>query len=139
VRRWDVASGSATDTYNGSKAVTCLASPEGGASLVAFGSSDRVLRIWDSRAKGEALAVKSYASHEGWVSCIAWCAGSPHQLVTGSHDASIKAWDVRTAVPLGTVRQHADKVLCAAWRSAGSIVSGGADCTLRTYEVPGLA
>ncbi len=106
---------------------------------MAFGSSDRTLRIWDSRSKGEALSVKAYTSHEGWVSCLAWCSSSQHHLVTGSHDHSIKAWDVRTSVPLGTVKQHSDKVLCVAWRSADELLSGGADCTLQRYQVPGSA
>ena len=59
VRRWDVATGINTDTYNGSKVVASVASSSSNPDVVAFGGSDRVLRIWDSRSsKGEGLAVQ---------------------------------------------------------------------------------
>jgi ribosome biogenesis protein YTM1 len=49
VRRWDVQAGVNTETYNGSKAVACVAAPGGAPALVAFGGSDRALRLWDTR------------------------------------------------------------------------------------------
>jgi WD40 repeat protein len=59
VRRWDVASGVNTDTYNGSKVVSSIASSSGSPDVVAFGGSDKALRVWDSRSrKGEGLAVQ---------------------------------------------------------------------------------
>lgn len=52
-------SGINTDTYNGSKAVSSIASSSGNPDVVAFGGADKALRIWDSRSrKGEGLAVQ---------------------------------------------------------------------------------
>jgi len=62
-------------------------------SLVAFGSSDRAVRLWDARAprtSGEALSVKAYTAHKGWVVSLAWRPGSGHQLATASHDHTVK-------------------------------------------------
>ena len=59
VRRWDVATGINTDTYNGSKVISSVASSSGAPDVAAFGGSDRTLRVWDSRSrKGEGLAVQ---------------------------------------------------------------------------------
>ncbi|KAF6248797.1 WD40-repeat-containing domain protein [Scenedesmus sp. NREL 46B-D3] len=139
-----------TDTYNGSKAVYAVAAPaaadaEAGASssssssssIVAIGGADRVLHIWDTRSsKGEALAVRAYNAHEGWISCIAWRPGSAHQLATGGHDGAVKVWDVRSGVPLGSLAQHEQKVLCVGWLGQRQLVSGGADCKLQLYDMP---
>ena len=52
-------SGINIDTYNGSKAVSSIASSSGNPDVVAFGGSDKALRVWDSRSrKGEGLAVQ---------------------------------------------------------------------------------
>jgi ribosome biogenesis protein YTM1 len=148
VRRHDVETRTNTDTYNGSKAVYAVAAPaavdaetdsssSSSSNVVAFGGADRVLRIWDTRrVKGEGLAVKAYNAHEGWISSIAWRPGSAYQLATGGHDGSVKVWDVRSGVPLGSLVQHDQKVLCVGWWGAQQLVSGGADCKLQLYDMP---
>lgn len=77
---WDVESAINTDTYNGSKAICSVACSQQSPTVVAFGASDRTLRVWDVRRRtsGEALAVKGYASHGGWIASVAWCPGSQH-------------------------------------------------------------
>jgi ribosome biogenesis protein YTM1 len=147
VRRYDVETRTNTDTYNGSKAVYAVAAPaaadaesavsSSSSNVVAFGGADRVLRIWDTRSvKGEGLAVKAYNAHEGWISSIAWRPGSAYQLATGGHDGAVKVWDVRSGVPLGSLAQHEQKVLCVGWWGAQQLVSGGADCKLQLYDMP---
>jgi ribosome biogenesis protein YTM1 len=143
VRLYDVESRINTDTYNGSKAVFAVAAPSDGSSssssIVAFGGSDRVLRVWDARGvSGEGLAVKAYNAHEGWISSIAWRPDSSFHLVTGGHDGAVKLWDIRTAVPLGSLQQHKEdaKVLCVGWWGGQTLVSGGSDCKLQLYSLP---
>ncbi len=157
VRRWDVNSAAATDTYNGSKAVTCVATHGSSPNVVAFGCSDRALRVWDTRARGteDKLAVTTHGSHGGWVTAVSWCPASQHHLATASHDGTVKLWDLRTNVPLGTLSGHGDKVLCVGWLAGADgaagglgrmgvgagvrgLVSGGADCQLRVYENEGV-
>lgn len=141
VRRYDVDTGINTDTYNGSKAVHAVAASAAGSnSIVAFGGADTVLRVWDPRAtKGEALAVKAYAAHQRWISALAWRPGNEFQLASLSHDGAVKMWDIRTPVPLGTMKQHTDKGLCVCWWNEDKLVSGGADCTLNVYEITSAA
>lgn len=142
VRRYDAETRTNTDTYNGSKAIYAVAAAAAAGSsstssdVVAFGGSDKVLRIWDTRSvKGEVLDVKAYNAHEGWISSIAWRPNNNCHIVTASHDGSVKLWDIRTAVPLGSLQQHSDKVLCVGWWGEEVIVSGGADCKLHIYEM----
>lgn len=89
VRRWDVATGINVETYNGSKVVTSVASCSSSPDVVAFGGSDRCLRVWDSRtSRGEALAVqvRRQGPFSCWVPRPCWllalamtCAAGPQQ------------------------------------------------------------
>ncbi|EFJ47549.1 hypothetical protein VOLCADRAFT_105104 [Volvox carteri f. nagariensis] len=118
VRRWDVAAGVAVDTYNGSKTVLCLATHGSSPHLVAFGCSDRAVRLWDTRGRpgSETMAVTTHGSHGNWVSAVAWCPSSQHHLATAGYDGAVKLWDLRTQVPLGSLRGHTDcRVLCVSW------------------------
>lgn len=149
VRRYDVETRTNTDTYNGSKAVYAVAAPAaagdggsggGSSDVVAFAGSDRVLRIWDTRGvAGEGLAVAAHNAHEGWISSLAWRPGSSYHLASGGHDGAVKLWDIRTAVPLASLQQHAaeSKVLCVGWAGPHSLMSGGSDCRLQLYSLSG--
>ena len=77
---------------------------------------------------------KLYASHTDWISAVAWHPSSAHHVATASYDKTVKLWDLRTPVPLHTLQGHTDKALCVAWANNG-LVSGGADCTVRSYSV----
>lgn len=113
-----------------------MASSSGNDDVVAFGSSDRSLRVWDTRSQpGQELQLKAYASHSNWVTCVAWCPSSQYHLATGSKDHTLKLWDIRTGVPLATLAQHTDQVLTCAWVGGQRLVSGGADCNLRLFEL----
>lgn len=142
VRLWDVANARAVATYNGSKAVYCVAAcPSGSSGMLAFGGADTCIRVWDARARGEALSVKGYAAGDSWMSGLAWRpqgagGGSEHHVASVSHDGSMRLWDLRTPVPLGTIKQHSDKALAVAWWGPDTIASGGADCKLQLYEMP---
>lgn len=53
--------------------------------------------------------------------------------MTGSHDHSVRLWDVRTAIPLATLEHHEAKVLAVGYMSDDTVVSGGADSLLHIY------
>ena len=54
--------------------------------------------------------VKAFNSHTDWITSIAWSPLSEYQVLTSSHDKSVKLWDTRAAVPLHTLEGHTDKV-----------------------------
>ena len=79
--------------------------------LLATGSSDRHVRLWDPRASTGKVSASSLTSHSLWVSAIKWSPVKEHQLVSGSYDTVLKLWDVRsTKTPLFDMQKHDDKV-----------------------------
>lgn len=93
------------------------------------------------KLEGE-MVTKVLKSHKGWVNTLQWLSNSQGKasalnteftLVSGSHDKSIKIWDIRSNIPLHTINVHSDKVLAIASASANEgtfILSGGADTKL---------
>ncbi|CAM8923201.1 unnamed protein product [Rhodiola kirilowii] len=127
VRRWDVETGK--DTWNVFCGTANRCVDVGGEknALVAAGSSDPVLRIWDPRKPGTSAPIYTLSSHSNWITACKWHDKSMFHLVTASYDGKVMLWDLRTAWPLAIIDSHQDKVLCADWWKGDSIVSGGAD------------
>ena len=78
-------------------------------------------------------ALKGYKSHSNIISDLAWSPHSEHVLLTGSHDHTVRMWDVRSSIPLATLEHHTDKVLSVGWASRNVLLSGGADAKLHIY------
>jgi hypothetical protein len=58
-------------------------------------------------------------------------------MASGSLDATIKIWDVRSGRELGTFRGHTDAVVSVAFSpSGGTIASGSRDKTIKFWNVP---
>lgn len=62
------------------------------------------------------VAQLSLKSHKGWVTAVAWHPETAHMLASSSHDGTVKIWDVRSSVPLFTLKAHKDKALCVSWQ-----------------------
>ena len=54
--------------------------------------------------------LRGFASHTGWIKCVSSVSSMENQFVTGSYDHSLKLWDLRSSVPLATIKGHTDKV-----------------------------
>merc|ERR1712224_885274 len=103
----------------GNRIITCLSVCQT-SKILAYGSSDNHLRIWDSREKTrndkDCINHKTFSSHNGWVSSISWCPTSDYVLASGAYDGSIKVWDTRTETPISTNNHaHKGKVMCMSW------------------------
>ncbi|CAG8502747.1 18261_t:CDS:10 [Acaulospora morrowiae] len=129
LRIWDIEARTNVDTKNCDKSVLDIAySDKSG--LIASGHSDHIVRLWDPRS--EAVVKLAFASHKNWISCISWSPNSQFMLVSGSYDASIKIWDIRSKTPLYTLnpggKENLDnkKILCIDW-DLDIILSGGED------------
>lgn len=134
VRVWDVETGTNVHTLNGAKAIFSLSySPL--SNLIATGSADKNIHIWDPRAQ-EGTVVKSYlSSHNGWISSVEWSPSNEHQLLSGSYDNKVKLWDIRCASDcLYDLTKHTEKVLCLSWTEPEVILSGGADNNVNMHR-----
>lgn len=138
IRLWDPKTEQNVASWLGAKVVTSL-SFNLAANLLASGHSDNAVRLWDPRQKEADVAKQVLSSHKGWVTAVAWCPEDAHLLASASHDATVKLWDMRSKVPLHTLKDHTDKVLCLDWHGRDVLVSGGADCKLRRARLDKLA
>ncbi|XP_057952548.1 ribosome biogenesis protein WDR12 homolog isoform X2 [Malania oleifera] len=137
IRRWDVETGKDSMNIFCGKAINCLDIGGEGSALVAAGSSDPILRIWDPRKPGTLAPVYQFSSHTSWISACKWHNKSWFHLLSASYDGKVMLWDLRTAWPLAVIDSHKDKVLCADWWKGDSVISGGADSKLCiSSEIP---
>lgn len=100
--------------------------------LVASGSDDRTLKIWDIK-RGECL--RTLRGHQGWVQSIA-VSPEGSTLASGSHDHTVKLWDWRSGECLHTLEGHIHRVKTVAFSPQGSLLASGSDDhTVKLWEV----
>eukprot|EP00804_Cyclotella_cryptica_P027376 CCRYP_008811-RB/>CCRYP_008811-RB protein AED:0.07 eAED:0.07 QI:462/1/1/1/0.5/0.33/3/21/522 len=129
-------------SMNGSRVVTSMSRCING-NVVGTGCADCMVRLWDMRVGGAGNAVGSVGhvadktlrqSHKSWVSGVEWSPTDPFVLASTSHDGTLKVWDIRSSIPLHTVKatKKGEKALCLAF-GKGSIYSGGSDCVVNKF------
>jgi len=135
---WDIDQEECILTLNGSRVVACM-NRCSNSNIVATGHPDCTVRLWDMRTgKGEAGSSVSDGtlkpSHRSWVSSLQWSPKEPHVLATNSHDGCVKMWDIRSSLPLHTIRAHeqGQKGLCLAF-TEDYLFSGGTDCKVHKF------
>ena len=144
---WDMESQDCLLTLNGSKVVSCMDTSYHTAGIVATGHPDCTVRLWDVRTDQSTSSLVSdrvfRPSHRAWVSGVQWSTSKPYQVVSSSHDGTVKVWDIRAALPLHTVRvvSKEEKVMALALGTlddSAVLFAGGTDCQLKTYQLDGL-
>jgi len=135
IRIWDTEIGGMKSELVGNKSFFDVAySPK--AKLLITASAERSIRLYDPNSKDGLVVKSAYSSHQGWVTCVDWCTGSDTHFVSGSHDALLKMWDVRsTRTPLFDLSGHSDRILCCDWSNKDTVVSGGADNDMKIFKV----
>ena len=154
VKTWDMERQECVLSLNGSRVVACLDTSHHSDGIVATGHPDCSVRLWDLRTSKEAsssvVSDKTFRpSHKEWVSAVQWSPRSPYHLASTSHDGTVKVWDIRSSIPLHTVRvfPKSEKGLCMAYgehadsgtdiNSSGGILAslflGGTDCVVKQF------
>ena len=136
---WDLERQESLLTLNGSRVISCMDASTH-SKVVATGHPDCTIRLWDIRTNSDTTSslVSDYSlkpSHKAWVSVVKWSPKSPYVLASTSHDGTIKVWDIRSNLPLHTVRAFPkeEKGLCLAFGD-GVIYSGGSDCVVKEFR-----
>ncbi|KAA8491688.1 putative WD repeat-containing protein [Porphyridium purpureum] len=103
-------------------------------SMLASGSSDTNVRLWDSRTRsGECM--RTFIGHRQYVN---WVNFSPdgHILASGSDDRVLRLWDARTGACMHALKGHACVVLIVQFSPCGKFVaSGSGDGTVKVWDV----
>ena len=144
IKVWDMETQDCLLTLNGSKVVSCMDTSYHTAGIVATGHPDCTIRLWDVRTDQSTSSLVSDSvfrpSHRAWISQVLWSIDKPYQVVSSSHDGTVKLWDIRAALPLHTVRTvpKDDKVLALALGAVNEeavLFAGGTDCELKQYRL----
>jgi len=134
LRIWDTEMGGMKAELVGNKSFFDV-SYSASAKLLITAAAERSIRLYDPNSKDGLLVKSAYTSHQGWVTCVDWCAGSDTHFVSGSHDMVLKMWDVRSfKTPLFDLSGHSDRILCANWSQPDVVVSGGADNDMKIFK-----
>jgi ribosome biogenesis protein YTM1 len=151
---WQVERQDCVLTLNGSRVVTCLDVLVQSPSVVVTGHPDCTIRLWDVRNPqqqqadagkddGTSLVVSDNTtlkpSHKAWITQVQWSRQNPYQLASTSHDGTLKLWDIRSTLPLSTVRvvtNQQEKALCLCYedtKDRSAIFTGGTDGIVNQY------
>eukprot|EP01118_Nematostelium_gracile_P015489 TRINITY_DN6221_c0_g1_i1.p1 TRINITY_DN6221_c0_g1~~TRINITY_DN6221_c0_g1_i1.p1 ORF type:complete len:412 (-),score=115.34 TRINITY_DN6221_c0_g1_i1:20-1255(-) len=133
LKRWDVEQSRNVDSLPTGKVIYGV-SYQKDIKLVATAHADRAVRLWDLRSNDNSLVLKTLSSHKEWVSSVQWHPTKDNLLVSGSHDNTVKVWDIRSVIPLFTLSSK-DKILCVDWAGQDKILGGGAECKLNVWAV----
>jgi len=136
VKLWEVELGGLKTELVGNKAMFSVSvGGERGEQLLVAGA-ERSIRLYDPKAGNDVKA--AFTAHTGWVTSVCWCPANPQHFASASHDMSVRVWDTRSSTtPLYELTGHSDKVLALHW-SAGHLVSGAADNSLKFYKMADL-
>ncbi|KAG1877618.1 quinon protein alcohol dehydrogenase-like superfamily [Suillus subalutaceus] len=126
---------SATLSGHSSPILCASFSPTG--NLLATGSGDTHVRLWDLYTETPSHTL---AGHTGWVLCVEW---DPleRKLASGGHDGHVRLWDPKTGKPLGdAMKGHSKWVTSLAWEpvhlnpSNPRLASSSKDGTVRVWS-----
>ncbi|KAI9360372.1 WD40-repeat-containing domain protein [Zopfochytrium polystomum] len=106
----------------------------GGRSLIATGSDDTTVRVWDAATGAE---VSKLEEHTEFVRAVAFSADG-RLVVSGGFDATVRVWDAATGATVAKLEGHTDCVNAVAFVSAPAetvvVVSAGDDRTVRVWN-----
>ena len=89
----------------------------------------KLRRAW----MGGQCHVRTFEGHTGGISCVQFDGG---RIVSGSHDKSIKVWNVKTNSPWSviTLAGHSGEVRCL-HLDGNRLVSGSTDLTIKVWDL----
>jgi WD40 repeat protein len=130
VRQWDVETGQAVQRFTASNAIWHLAVSPTGDRLAACGPGG--VWIWDVTTGAE---LRRFEGHFATVAGVAFQRDG-HQIVTASHDRSLRVWDVLSGRQLRSMWDHAGCLQCIAVSADGRhAVTSGDDGRVYLWNV----
>ncbi len=132
VKTWDLVTAKCVDTRRTNHSLLSVAALQK-LHLIATGSSARHINLHDPRSSQ--ITNSQLVGHRNFVCSLKTPSNNDYMILSGSHDGTVKVWDVRTNSSMYTIsRQSKDataKVFAVGWEKDIGILSGGTDKKLQ--------
>jgi WD40 repeat protein len=148
IKIWTLATDTDTDTDTKHKADLTLEGHSGPVNTIAFslmsdkfpdnllasGSDDHTIIIWDWKKKEDVRRRWILVGHTGPVNSVAF---SPNgRLASASDDGMVRLWNVRLGISYGILSGHSSWVRSVSFSSSGDqLASASDDCTVKIWDV----
>ncbi|AET40610.1 Ytm1p Ecym_6228 [Eremothecium cymbalariae DBVPG len=139
IKTWDLVTSRCVDTKTTSYSLLSIVEMPA-RRLLACGSSARHIILHDPRMDSSSKIIqKQLIGHNNFVVSLDTCPENEYMLCSGSHDGTVRVWDVRSDAPLYTITREDksvqkginDKVFAVKWAKDVGIISGGQDKKLQ--------
>ncbi|MFC1604559.1 protein kinase [Planctomycetota bacterium] len=125
----DVISGNITETLEGHTAWIRCAAFSPNSKILATGSNDSSVRLWDLASKRQLSILRGHAA----ITSVAFSSDSK-TLAASCEDRTVRLWDTVTDQVI-TLKGHASPITCVAFSPEGDILASGSnDKTVRLWN-----